>query len=322
MQWPELNWLRDVEVLGRLGRKPLATVLDLLAPFLARQGIALPDPALSDTEYLAELAAMLHSQPVRLAVYLALCFPETSPAQAPGPSPAGATPPQLPGRPRYALRRDGNLWHLTFDGQPAILKHLQGMCYVGEMLSRPGECVKKLNLAAKYSSTTSGCRGSVEVYDPGTGKYDTPATTEPVHEAALATDDAEARRAYKERARELLETIDDPTETERAKEEAREELEEITRHLGKECRQVRDPTKAAGDAVRNTIDRLLRTLLAPGSSGASSQSVRREFAEHLQRYLIIPSRRYASPRARKARGDLAGCLLYDPPEGIVWSVIQ
>ncbi len=223
-------------------------------------------------------------------------------------------------QPRYALQREGDLWHLTFEGREALLKHEQGIYYVAEMLGQPGEPVKKLNLAAKYSSPKSRRRGSIEVYDPATGKYDTPASVEPVHEAALATDDNAARRACQNRARELMETINDPTETERAKEEAREELEEITAHLSKESRPFRDPTKVAGDAVRNAIDRFLQTLLAPGGSTASAESVRRDFAEHLQRYLIIPSRRYAAPRARQARGDLAGCLLYDPPPGILWAV--
>ena len=63
------------------------------------------------------------------------------------------------------------------------------------MLSRPGERVKKLNLAAKYSSPKSKRWGSIEVYNPAMGKYDTVASTEPVHEAALAADDNEARRA-------------------------------------------------------------------------------------------------------------------------------
>ena len=177
-------------------------------------------------------------------------------------------------------------------------------------------------MAARYSSSKSGRRGSIEIYNPATGRYEAPDTTEPVHEATLATDVAEARRACQQRARELMETIDDPTETEKAKQEAREELEVITEHLAEDHRQFRDPTKAAGDAVRNNIDRFLRALRAPGGSTASPQSVRREFAEHLQEYLVNPSRRYSAPRARKARGELTGCLLYDPPPDVVWVVRQ
>ncbi len=322
MRWVELDWLHDAELLGRLGRPALAAILDLLAPVLAQQGIALPDPSLPDQLYFAELAALCRSQPIKVAVYLAPFIGERSPPQALKPATASATGLQPPAQPRYALHRDGDLWYLTFDGGQAVLKHEHGICYVAEMLSHPGERLKKLNLAAKFSSPKAEARGTIEVYDPAIGTYDTPASAEPVHEATLAADDNEARKAYKERARELKDTLDDPTETEGAKQAAREELQEIFAHLSKDSRQVRDSTKGAGDAVGKAIKRLLDNLFEPGRSAASPPSVRREFAEHLQRYLLIPSRRYAAPRARKARGDLTGCLLYDPPAGISWAVSQ
>jgi hypothetical protein len=233
--------------------------------------------------------------------------------------------PAVPGRfrrnqPRYALHREGSLWRLTFDEGRAILKHEQGICYVAEMLSQPGKWVKKLNLAARCSSPRSQGGGGIEIYDPATGNYEPPASMEPVHEAALATDDDEARRAYQARARELKETIDDPTETERAKVEARKELEAIVAHLSKDSRTVRDPTKAAGDAVHIGIKRFLRNLVEQGDTVSSPLAVRRRFAEHLQRYLVVPSRRYVAPGARKARGELTGCLLYDPPGETRWAV--
>jgi hypothetical protein len=190
------------------------------------------------------------------------------------------------------------------------------------MLSRPREPVNKLHLASKYSKAGSGHEGGIEVYDPASGTYLTPSSAEPVHEAALAADYAEASRAGQARARELLETIEDPTETEKAKQEAREELEEITAYLRRDNRKFRDATKAAGDAVRKALDRFLESLLEAGGSSASSQTVRRDFAEHLDRYLINPSRRYASPRARRARGELTGCLIYEPPPDVVWVVRQ
>jgi hypothetical protein len=227
-----------------------------------------------------------------------------------------------PDPPRYALHREGPVWRLRFDEGQAILKHEQGICYVAEMLSHPRERVKKLNLAAKYSSPRSPGGSGIEIYDPATGQHELPASLEPVHEAALAGDDLEARRAYQARARELKETIGDPTDTERAKVEAREELKVITAHLRKDSRTLRDPTKAAGDAVRIGINRFLRNLVGRGDTVASPLRVRRGFAKHLERYLLVPSSRYAAPRARQARGELTGCLLYDPPAGTRWAVSQ
>lgn len=39
-------------------------------------------------------------------------------------------------------------------------------------------------------------------------------------------------------------------------------------------------------------------------------------------YLLVPSSRYAGPGARQARGELTGCLLYDPPAGTRWAASQ
>ena len=318
----DLDWLQDAELLGRLGRKPLAAVLDLVAPFFAQQDIALPDSSLPDSLYFSRLAGVFRSQPLKVAAYLPPWLSPMSQAQAPKPTATGGSSLQPLAQSRYALRRDGDLWYLTLDGRQAILTHEQGICYVAEMLSHPRERVKKLNLAAKYSSPKSTGRSSIQVCDPATGSDGAPASTEPVREASLAADDNEARKSCMAKARELKETIGDPTETEGAKAQAREELEQIIAHLKKDSRQVRDATKAAADAIRCAIKKLLHTLLQPGSSSASPDSVRLQFADHIQRYLVTPGRRYAAPRARKARGDLTGCLLYEPPAGVVWVVRQ
>ena len=41
MRWVELNWFEDAELLGRIGRNPLAAVFDLLALVLAKQNTPL-----------------------------------------------------------------------------------------------------------------------------------------------------------------------------------------------------------------------------------------------------------------------------------------
>ena len=63
----ELDWLPDAEFLGRIGRDALAVVLERLAPVLVRQGVALPDAGLPDALYFPKLAAVLRTQPIKLA---------------------------------------------------------------------------------------------------------------------------------------------------------------------------------------------------------------------------------------------------------------
>ena len=318
MRLVELDWLHDPEFLGRIGRDALAAVLERLAPVLAQQGVALPDAGLSDAHYYPRLAEVLRAQSIKLAIHLAPTAGSAAPSQ-PAAFP-DAAPVPASGAVAYSLYRDGPLWHLTFHGRTAVLKHEKGLSYVAEMLGHPGRPIKKLSLAVKYSTSRSAGSGGVEVFDPATGQLDLPSNSEAVHQLSLAADNLEARRACQARERQLAEVIRDPRRTKAAREEAKAELAQITAYLAKDSRQLRDATKTAGDAVRSAICKLLRNLVAGSGSASSPGSVQREFARHLQRHLLVPSGRYADPKARKARGELTGCLLYEPPPGVVWNL--
>jgi len=311
----KLNWLGDAELLARVGRKRLGAMLKRLAPALAEHGIELPDPELPDARYFGKLAAVLGAPRVRLTVWIDSTAGVAAAARSAGaPVPASNLP-------RYALRRDGPFWHLAWQGRSAVLKHERGLCYVAELLSHPREPLKKLSLAAKYSRSRSAS-GGIEVYDPASGCSDMPASTAAVQQFSLADDDAEARRRCLARARELAAIVRDPGRTKQARAEAEAELRQITAFLAKDSRQNRDAAKVAGDAVRNAITRLLRRLLAGDGSASGPEAVRHEFALHLQQHLVIPTSRYAGPKARKARGELTGCLLYEPPAGVRWAISQ
>ena len=47
--------------------------------------------------------------------------------------------------------------------------------------------------------------------------------------------------------------------------------------------------------------------------------VLRPFALHIQNFILIPSARYAGYGGPSAKGRLAGCFTYEPPDGIAWS---
>ena len=144
----ELNWLADAELLGRIGRQALVPVLEWLAPLLAQVGVALPDPGLDDALYFPKLAAVLRAHRVKAAVCLAPFRAASSAAQTQPPVFARGAPLPASDSADYALRRDGPLWHLVFQGRSAILKHEQGLCYAAELLGHPGEPIQKLSSSA------------------------------------------------------------------------------------------------------------------------------------------------------------------------------
>jgi hypothetical protein len=117
MRRVELNWLQDAEILGRIGREPLVAIVDLLAPVLAEQGIALPDPSLPDTRYFTQWAAIFRSQPIKAEVCLPP-FPGFQ-AQAGESLPAGAVP--APGPDSTNLSLAGKLLLLLSRAAPEEL---------------------------------------------------------------------------------------------------------------------------------------------------------------------------------------------------------
>ena len=46
--------------------------------------------------------------------------------------------------------------------------------------------------------------------------------------------------------------------------------------------------------------------------------VLRRFAEHIEKYILIPSARYSRHGRSQARTGLAGCFTYEPPEDVAW----
>ena len=217
----------------------------------------------------------------------------------PAPPPGG---PPSPGFYRYALWRDEGLWELWFDGRQATLKHERGLLYVTHALGHPGVLVKKLELATLYASFARRKAGITEAWDQRQGVL-VPLGKEPLAQRPVEReDDQEARERLEKLARELWATVADPKTLESERAEARRQLREIADFLRRDSRQLHDEYRKAGDSVRFALKHLFRTLLKPGGAAMSPPEVRRAFAEHLERYLVIPSSRYSAPKARREIG--------------------
>ena len=44
-----------------------------------------------------------------------------------------------------------------------------------------------------------------------------------------------------------------------------------------------------------------------------------QFADHIRKHILVPSRRYAAPGHRQARSGLAGSFTYEPQPGVAWT---
>jgi hypothetical protein len=192
------------------------------------------------------------------------------------------------------------LWEVVFDGESAQFKHEKGAEYVARLLKERGP-FHALDLVARrgpssVKSTLEGRRKEAavlkEVLDVGGT----------IQERSVGLDERETRQALIEQRRRL------------------EAVAAIAKFLRLEPGRPTDAAQRAVRAVRMAIKRLHRNLAAAASESGRSDRVLAAFAEHLEKHLLIPSARYSGARAREARGEMAGCFVYERPAGAQWKI--
>jgi len=228
--------------------------------------------------------------------------------------------PAVMARHRYALWRRRGLWLVVFDGEEAQFKHEKGVEYVARLLAEQGP-FHALDLATKAGG---GNVSTGRVHR--TNRSPTEASLREVldvegrvQERSAALDEKEARQALMDQRRRLEAVARDETAPALRRVAARRDIEAIVKHLRSQPRRPTDEAQRAVRAVRMAIKRFHGNLGAAAHERGRPDRVLAAFAEHLERHLLIPSGRYSGARARAARGELAGCFVYERPKGVEWN---
>lgn len=203
-----------------------------------------------------------------------------------------------------ALRRELGFWELTFQGRQAIFKHERGALYVACLLLDPlPEPIHAVALALE-ASRMSG---------------QPPGTVERVQQRSLGLDDAAAVGALWRRQRALERLLEDDQEIEPVKAEALRELEQVTEFLRKSPWRSRHGAERCVRAVAMALKRLHGHLAEAVDAEAKPHPVLQGFARHLHEHLLIPSGRGTGPGGARVASAPAGCFIYEPPPGVVWT---
>jgi hypothetical protein len=215
------------------------------------------------------------------------------------------------------------LWQVVFDGEETQFKHEKGSEYVARLLVERGpfHALVLATRAGGGGGAVSNSSGRVH----GMNRTRTEASLREVldvegtvQERSAALDEAEARRALVSQRRRLEAVAMDESAPARKRAEARRDIRAIVKHLRSQPRRPTDKAQRAVRAVRMAIKRFHTNLVAAVDERGRPDRVLAAFAEHVERHLLIPSARYAGARARGARGELAGCFVYEAPQNTVW----
>jgi len=211
------------------------------------------------------------------------------------------------------------MWHLVFEGEGAGFRHERGVFYSAYLLCNPPpQPIHALDLMAKIPELYRRQLGLAQLANPTTGKVSALESGARLQERSLALDDAQSMRALLKKQKELEAILDDESECEPVKAEALRELEAIYEFQKKHAQRSRDSAQNAADAVRLAIHRFQRRLCGAMDTNGRANPVLRGFAEHIEKYILIPSARYSRYGRSEARKGLAGCFTYERPEGVTW----
>jgi hypothetical protein len=208
-----------------------------------------------------------------------------------------------PPPPKYALRRDLGFWQLTFNEQPAILKHEQGIFYVAWLLHNvPEEPIHGVLLALEVR-----------------GLYGKPIDeAQIVQQRAMGLDDAETFRALRQKQNELETILDDRGQIEPVKAEALRELQEIYEFQKRNPWRTRDCAQKTVNAVALAVKRFRTHLADAVDAHGRTNRVLRDLEKHLRRYLVVPSGQGRPGGGVRFADLMAGCFGYRPPAGVEW----
>jgi hypothetical protein len=219
----------------------------------------------------------------------------------------------------YALSKGVGFWDLTFAGERAVFKHEQGAFYVAYLLLHPSaEPLHGLALALEIKALCGQTEGTCEIADPTSGRLVRVANNATLQQRSLGLDTAEAARNLHRKQQELEALLEDEDQIEPVKAEAQRELEAIYAFQKQHATRIRTSAEKAADAVGKAIKRLYHHLNSSVDEQGRPHRVLRAFAEHLKRYLLLPSGRCGGAGGLRAAENFGGCFVYQAPDGVEW----
>lgn len=183
-------------------------------------------------------------------------------------------------------------WALVLDGSLATLPLWRGLDYIAHLLLKaPGELIHGKDLGAWAG-------GHVEIDG----------------QRNLAADDAESFEGKRKAKQACQRILNGPDSNAAERKEAQAEMADIEAWASKHMRGTEAGEQKQVRAIRQSIRRGLENL------EQSKDEAWRAFAQHLDKHLWKPSGRSRGGRNARVRAGLAGRFVYEPPEGVKWSV--
>lgn len=180
------------------------------------------------------------------------------------------------------LRRDGEVWAVTWEGRTARVADVKGMRYLADLLATPGRELRAFDLLRAHAAGGRATAGT------NAGLHDDSDSSEPVL-------DARARAAYRARLAELRSERDEARDWQDPQRAARIELEieAVAHELGAALGRGGRPRRTTSDAERARISVTRAVRAAIGRIAAADPGI----GTHLERSVVTGAYCRYTPRS-------------------------
>jgi hypothetical protein len=215
-------------------------------------------------------------------------------------------------------------WCIIFDGAEEVFPDMKGMQIIAHLLKNPPHApIHVLELESAVQGNRPLCQSHIvddggddsgEDYDVADHEHSAPLSfSDRLQELNLNMDSKEIDETLLRERSKYKKISEDPKASKKTREDAQTKIAQIDsfRRTGGP-KHVDQPSKAY-DRVRQQFNRILRKL-----NSSQSQSLK-SFAEHLQKQLLEPSRRYSGTSRSRVKAGVAQTFTYEPPPGVIWT---
>jgi len=220
----------------------------------------------------------------------------------------------------YRIIQQPKGWKIIFNGSEAFLGKQKGMFIVEYLLKNPPRIpLHALKLEAE-AFPTEGDVGDIDLLVDSEDDEESKVNISSEYSGYnLSQDNAVLRSDAVDSIKELRQKIATPGLPEKIKKEFLQQIRETQAYLQAGGPKQKDHASAAQARINKQITRLLNALRKPDSATRKPVKALSEFADHIEKHLLIPSRQFSGTSSSRVRAGVAQTFTYEPQPGVIWA---
>ncbi|MFA7256427.1 MAG: hypothetical protein WC047_02490 [Kiritimatiellales bacterium] len=221
---------------------------------------------------------------------------------------------------RYRIIQQPKGWKIVFNGSDAFLGPQKGMFIAEYLLKNPPRIpLHALKLEA-VAFPTEGDVGDIDlVIDSEDDEKSEVNISNEYSGFNLNKDNAILRSDIVDSIEKMRAEAITPGLSEKIKKDILQQIRDAQAYLQESDPKQKDHASAAQARINKQLTRLLTALRKPDVRTGKPSKVLSDFADHIEKHLLIPSRQFSGTSTSRVRAGVAQTFTYEPQPGVIWT---